>query len=105
MEVIYRAFDGQLFHNPEDCMRHERENPLFKMWDSDGPTTDPDCARVVQIISELQGADKFIQLCEENGVDYSGIDRYSETGWYLWDDERYFYFPDDTIEAIKRALR
>lgn len=105
MEVLYRAFDGKLFHSPEECLRHEKENPLFKMWGEDGLTTDPDCARVVHIIDEDSGANKFVELCEDMGVSYDGIEAYSSTGWYLWDDDQYVYIPDDTINAIMHASK
>ena len=102
MEILYRAFDGKFFNNADECLRHERENPLFRMWGKEGLTTETDKALVVEILNELNGASAFVELCESHGDIYDGIDRFAGKGVYVWDDnDQYVYIPDSTLEALR----
>lgn len=100
MEILYRAFDGKIFHSPEECLKHEKTDPYFKMWARDGFTTDPADALVVHIISEFHGAEKFVAMCEDWDISHEGIDDCSCTGFYIWDDGQWVLVPDDTLEAL-----
>lgn len=99
MEILYRAFDGKIFYDPEECLEHEKTDPYFKMWARDGFTTDPTDALVVHIIDDLNGAEKFIAMCEHCGASHEGIEDYSRTGFYIWGDQ-WMPVPDDTLEAL-----
>ena len=105
MEILYRAFDGKVFHNADECLRHERENPLFRMWNKDGLTTDPGNALVVEILDKYDGANAFVELCESHNDMYDGIDRFTDKGVYMWDDEQYVCIPDNTLEALRHIMR
>ena len=105
MEILYRAFDGKVFHSADECLRHERENPLFKMWGKYGPTTEADKALVVEILDEHNGASAFVELCDSCGELYEGIDRFSGKGVYVWDDnDQYVCIPDCTLEALRQFM-
>ena len=102
MEILYRAFDGKIFNNADECLHHERENPLFRMWGKEGLTTETDKALVVEILNEFNGASAFVELCESHGDIYDGIDRFAGKGVYVWDDnDQYVYIPDSTLEALR----
>ena len=105
MEILYRAFDGKVFHNADDCLRHERENPLFRMWGENGLTTETGKALVVEILNEYNGAGAFVELCESCGDIYDGIDRFAGKGVYVWDDnDQYVYIPDNTLKALRHIM-
>lgn len=104
MEILYRAFDGKVFHNADECLHHERENPLFRMWGEDGLTTKTGNALVVEILNEFNGANAFVELCESCGDIYEGIDRYAGKGVYVWDDNQYCYIPDNALEALRHIM-
>lgn len=104
MEILYRAFDGKVFHNADECLRHERENPLFRMWSEDGPTTKTGNALVVEILNELNGASAFVELCKSCGDIYEGIDRYAGKGVYVWDGNQYCCTPDDILKALRHIM-
>lgn len=102
MEILYRAFDGKIFNSADECLRHERENPLFRMWGEDGLTNDTGKALVVEILNEYNGASAFVELCESCGDIYDGIDRFAGKGVYVWDvNDQYVYIPDSTLKALR----
>lgn len=102
MEILYRAFDGKIFNSADECLRHERENPLFRMWGEDGLTNDTGKALVVEILDKYSGASAFVELCESCGDIYDGIDRFAGKGIYVWDDnDQYVYIPDDALKALR----
>ena len=86
MEIKYMSFDGKYFDKPEDCLAHERDNPLFKMWGENGVTANPEEAFVVHLIKDIEGARSFIDLCKREDINYDGIDDYNNAGFYLWDE-------------------
>ena len=101
MQVKYLSFDGIYFDNPEDCLKHEQENPLLKMWDEHGVTNSPDYAKVVWLSSD-GGAEAFVKMCNEESVPVDGIDEYS-TGTFIWSDECFVWIPfeDETMRAVR----
>lgn len=105
MEILYRAFDGRTFNNADECLRHEKENPLFRMWGEDGETTKTGNALVVEILNEYKGADAFIELCKSCGDScYNGIDKFSCRGIYIWDDDKYIHISDDVMKALRHIM-
>lgn len=105
MEILYRAFDGKVFHNADECLRHERENPLFRMWDEDGMTTETGKALVIEILNDYSGATAFVELCESCGNIHDGIDRFAGKGVYVWaDNDQYVSIPDSTLEALQHIM-
>jgi hypothetical protein len=101
MQVKYLSFDGVYFDNPEDCLKHEQENPRLKMWDEHGVTTSPDDAKVVWL-SSSGGAEAFVEMCNKEGISFDGIDECS-TGTFIWSDECFAWTPfeDKTMRAVR----
>lgn len=100
MEILYRAFDGKIFDNPEECLKHEKTDPYFKMWTKNGLTSDPAEAFVIHIINEHLGAIEFIAMCERWDTSHEGITDYSCTGFYIWCDGQWVLVPDDTLKTL-----
>lgn len=101
MEIIYRSFDGKTFSTPEECLTHEKEHPLFRMFDNSGkPVADPDDCILLQIVNEGDGSAAFIQLCENCGCGYGHFSSYEGAGWYWWDDEDYIWIDPDMVNAL-----
>ena len=100
MQVKYLSFDGVYFDNPEDCLKHEQENPRLKMWDEHGVTTSPGPVKVVWLSSG--GAEAFVKMCNEKGISDNGIDECS-TGTFIWSDEWFTWVPfeDETMRAVR----
>lgn len=109
MQVIYQAFDGELFTSPEACLEHEKQNPKFKMWDTNGVTSSPDRARVVWFSKQANARRDFIELCRSEDITSEGIDD-DEGGYdteiYLWCDDLFQWVPMDemTIQSVARYL-
>lgn len=85
MEIIYRSFDGREFDTEEECLSHEKENPLFRMWDASGETTNIKKGDVVELNSNT-AVERFIEICQELDVECHGIDG---VGLYAWDSSSY----------------
>lgn len=104
MQVKYLSFDGLYFDSPEECLKHEQENPRLKMWDEHGISTSPDYAKVVWLSSN-GGAEAFMKLCNEEDVTIDGIDECS-TDTFIWSDECFAWVPfeDKTIQAVRFYL-
>lgn len=104
MEVIYRAFDGKMFPTPEECLTHEKEHPLFRMFNSEGKlVTSPSDCRLLQIVDGKDGATAFIKLCESEETYSNGIDTYVGVGWYWWNGEEYQRIDPRMIEALTKC--
>lgn len=101
MQVKYLSFDGMYFDSPQDCLKHEQENPLLKMWDEHGITTSPGDAKVVWLSSN-DGAKAFIKMCNEEDIVIDNIDEYS-IGTFIWSSECFAWVPfeDETMRAIR----
>lgn len=104
MEIIYRAFDGETFTTPEECLKHEKENPQFRMFDNEGNLIHhPEDCCLLQIVNPVDGAAAFIQLNESFGCDYSGIDLFESAGWYWWDGANYCWIDPDMVKALVKS--
>ena len=109
MQVVYQAFDGQLFTSPEACLDHERQNPKFKMWNTNGVTSSPDSARVVWFSKQEDARTEFINMCKREDIVTEGID-YDDGGYdadlYLWCDDSFRWVPMDdmTIQSVAQYL-
>ena len=89
MKAVYRSLDGLIFNTEEECLSHEKETPLFRMWDSSGETKLVECGYVVEL-NNNDAVEKFIELSQESGSEYCGIEG---VGLYVW-DEHNFKFVD-----------
>ena len=84
METFYKARDGEIFTDYDECYRYEADliiKEKFKMYDMNGNIT-KDYLRAVKIdvLEDLSMEESRIL----NGYDYSeGID---EKGFYIWDE-------------------
>ena len=103
MEIKYMSFDGKYFDKPEDCLAHEKSNPLFKMWGKNGVTANPEEAFVVHLVKDIESATSFVALCEREDTCHDGIDNYSDAGFYFWND--YGECWDSLSEEIINTLR
>ena len=103
MEIKYMSFDGKYFDKPEDCLAHERDNPLFKMWGENGVTVNPEEAFVVHLIKDIEGAESFVAFCEREGINHEGIYNHSDTGFYFWDENSSFWgsLSEETINTLR----
>ena len=103
MEIKYMSFDGKYFDNPEDCLAHERDNPLFKMWGENGVTANPEEAFVVHLIKDIEGAKSFVALCKREGINHDGIDDYNDAGFYFWDENGFCWvsLSEETINTLR----
>ena len=101
MQIKYLSFDGLYFDTPEGCLRHEQENPCFKMWNEHGIVTSPESARVVWLSSN-GGAKAFMKLCNEEETTIDGISECS-TGTFIWNDEYFVWAPleNETMQAVR----
>ena len=100
MQVIYRASDGVEFTNERECQYHEANNPLFKMWNSEGRTENIEDAEVVHIC-DWDGRDNFIALCDKDGITHDGIEN---PGIYVWDDCEWREADNFPFGAIRQYL-
>lgn len=94
MKVIYRSFDGQDFDTAEECLFHEKEEPLFRMWDKSGETEKVENGYVVELNSNA-AVEKFIELSQESGSEYCGIDG---VGLYVWDENNFEFVNVNSYE-------
>lgn len=104
MEIIYRSFDGKMFSTPEECLAHEKEDPLFRMFDNSGKlVTYPDDCVLLQIINENDGPNAFIELCESYDCSYEGFSPYESAGWYWWDGNEYGCIDPEMVNALLKC--
>lgn len=104
MKVIYEAFDGEKFDTEEACLRHEKESPLFRVYDRQGqPIEVGQDVYLLHLIDDSRGGKAFAQLCEERGELIGGITRFSNAGWYWWDSNRYSRVDEKLVLAMMRA--
>ena len=102
MKIIYKAWDGTEFDEKDACEKYEYDNPCIVMYGSNGRVLDSYKAYIV-ILKHNDDAEKFIELCEEQGTMSDGITKDCH-GLYVWDDnqEEYFYVSERVEEALKR---
>lgn len=101
MEIIYRSFDGKMFSTPEECLTHEKEHPLFRMFDTSGKQVAyPDDCILLQIVNESDGPAAFIELCESCECSYEGFSSYDSAGWYWWDGDEYGWIDPEMVNAL-----
>lgn len=102
MKIVYKAWDGTEFREKSACERYEENNPCILMYYNEGRTLKTDEAFVV-VLKNDGDAKGFINLCEEQMSDSTGITE-DDNGLYVWDDieERYFYVSDRIEDALKR---
>lgn len=101
MEIIYRSFDGKTFSTPEECLNHEKENPLFRMFDISGKQVAyPDDCILLQIVNESDGPAAFVKLCESYESNYEGFSSYESAGWYWWDGDEYHWIDPEMVNAL-----
>lgn len=106
MKIIYKAWDGTEFKEKNACEKYELDNPYVTMYNDKGRTSDSDEAFVVLLDHYHDDAEKFIELCKEQGTMSKGITD-SDCGLYVWDDyrEEYFYVSDRVEDALKRYFK
>lgn len=104
METIYRAFDGEMFTTPEKCLEHEKEKPLFVMFDDEGNLIhSPENCCLLHITDQIDGAAAFVRLNERFDLDHSGIDAYEGAGWYWWDGGEYYWLDPVMFKALVKS--
>ena len=105
MKIIYKAWDGTEFDKRDVCEKYECDNPCIMMYNTKGRTSNSDeaCVVFLEYNHGHNDAEKFIELCEEQGTISNGITD-SDCGLYVWDDyrEEYFYVSERVEEALKR---
>jgi hypothetical protein len=109
MEVIFKAKDGTIFYNAEECMKYEtilaNKEKDWQAWGWDGePTTKTFHAVVVKLNSE-DAAEQFLTAADlDNDGNVEGIEAGDE-GWFFYDEgsERYVFI-DDTFVNIFRNI-
>lgn len=104
MKVIYEAFDGEKFDTEADCLRHEKESPLFRVYDRQGqPIEVGKDVHLLHLIDGHKGGEAFVRQCEKRGEFSRHITRYSSAGWYWRDDNRYSRIDENMVLAMMRA--
>lgn len=106
MEIIYRSFDGLEFSDEEACRAHEKNNPLFIMFDDEGVTNDVEMAYVVDIRDDY-GAEFFVKRCEQESTVSDGISEDDIAGVYIWNDRsgEYIEITDRVLQAIEQYIK
>ena len=106
MQIVYKAFDGAEFFHEEDCLKYERDQiGQIKMWNREGERIhDPNMAFFVFLYDETE-TEKFIKLCKNAGVEYTGITA-DDIGFWFWDewDNKYVYFDAQLAEGMHKVL-
>ena len=104
MKIVYVAIDGEEFDTEEACLRHEKEEPLFKTYDQWGrPIEVGQGVHLLRLIDSLKGGEAFVRLCKEREEFHEGITSYSSTGWYWWNDTRFCRVDERMVRAMMRA--
>lgn len=104
MRLVFEAFDGEKFNTEADCLKHEKESPLFKPYDQWGrPIEVGQGVHLLHIIDGLKGGEAFVRLCKEREECHEGITNYSSTGWYWWNNSRFCCVDTRMIRAMMRA--
>ena len=103
MKIIYKAWDGTEFDEKDACKKYEYDNPYVMMYNHKGKTSNPDGAFIVFLDYKTDDAEKFVELCKEQGTTSDGI-TVNDSGLYVWDEyrEEYFYVSERVEEALKR---
>lgn len=106
MEIKYMSFDGKYFDKSEDCLAHEKNNPLFKMWGENGVTANPEEVFVVHLINDIESAKSFVALCEREDISHDGIDNYNDAGFYLWDECSFCWvsLSEETLNTLRNMF-
>lgn len=106
MQIVYRAYDGEHFYTEAECLEHEEKHPLFTMYDEDGRTNSTDSAEVIHL-PDNEGVSAFVDICEEEGIDHTGVEHYSLPGWYVWDADQcgYLSLSEPAISALTQAFK
>jgi hypothetical protein len=113
MKVVYIANDGTEFDQAEECLKYEKENPLFRMWGITGATIDPGLAEVVWFANPFEARKQFVELCSDRRVTTEGIEVLEKDTFfdiydtYVWDDENFEWKPisDSVLTAIEHLLK
>lgn len=102
MKIIYKAWDGTEFREKSACERYEENNPCIMMYGNAGRVSNAGDAFIVAL-RKNGDAKRFINLCEEQKSDSTGITE-GDKGLYVWDDDkgRYFYVSERIEDALKR---
>lgn len=122
MKIQYVANDGEIFLNPEDCVRYEmrmKEEEVEKMrtslpmmWNDDGERTYNVASAVIIKSTNLYELREFIVECERLRLD-CGIE--IDNVWgnedairhfiYSYDEERFMLVDNDLYEALWNMMR
>lgn len=104
MRVTYVASDGEKFDTEADCLKHEKESPLFKTYDHRGrPIEVGQGVHLLHLVDSLKGGEAFVRLCKEREESCEGIASYSSTGWYWWNSSRFCCVDERMVRAMMRA--
>lgn len=88
MEIIYRSIDGVLFKSAEECVEHEQNHLLFKMWDERGRTNEVEGAMVLWVSTTIGAMDIFKRYSEEHDCTTEGLEDYKH-GLFFWDSDHF----------------
>ena len=116
MKIHYVANDGEIFLNPEDCVRYEMRmkeeaekvrNALPMMWNEAGERTDSVASAVIIKTANLYELKAFVAKCEEVHLD-CGIE--IDNVWgnpdairrfiYSFDEDKFILVDNDIYEAL-----
>ena len=110
MEIIYKAFDGKIFYDEDDCQHYEEEKKLekyqdgIKILDSDG--------NIMPLALENLERAFYLSIKKEECVDFlfeQDIIYPREKGIYYYDDHCGYVGEwkkiDDKISQLKEKLR
>lgn len=101
MKIKYIAFDGTVFDREDDCLLHEKETPLFIMYDDFGEITDDIEMAVLVEIRESKGVLAFCAYVDNK----SKCEKVVSPGVYYWNtiQSEYLYIPDYILKTIKKV--
>lgn len=108
MEVIYKAFDGELFDTEKECLDYEENTyvgyEIFNFEGEQNPNYKAECACFVHFL-DIRGYSNFIHACQLRDEDYNGLQEIPE-GWFWWDDfnDKYRYLPENIMNAIWKIV-
>lgn len=117
MKVAYIADDGTLFHDIEDCIKHEltavqAKQAMPAMFDVCGERTCRVADANLVILHDQNECDNFIRECDNANLDCEGISSFDDdvvdvsgkkySLAYYWNDNesRYLYISKEEMEMF-----
>jgi len=111
MERVWRTYDGCIFTDEFDAVKHEEEiKAQVGMWTLEGePTEDTSQAMILHLVGP-EAASIFLAMAETNpeetDLTTKGIDEDCE-GWFYWNEgyDEYCWIDDDFVFALLKISK